>query len=81
VRTRHPHLSSEVDRLQHEHEELGRLMDQVQAALDELRAEDGLLIRSCCVRIATLLSYIEQHEEQEQRLLLHMFSRDAELDR
>ncbi len=72
VRTRHPHLSAEVDRLQHEHDELGRLMDQVQSALDELRPADSLLIKSSCVRIATLLSYIEQHEEQEQRLLLHM---------
>jgi hemerythrin-like domain-containing protein len=77
VRTRHPHLASEVDRLQHEHDELGRLMDQVQTALDELRAEDNLLIRSCCVRISTLLAYIEQHEEQEQRLLLHMFGSDS----
>lgn len=73
VRAQHPRLSSEVDRLQHEHDELGRLMDQNQAALDELRPEDNLLIRSCCVRIATLLSYIEHHEEQEQRLVLHLY--------
>jgi iron-sulfur cluster repair protein YtfE (RIC family) len=76
VRARHPKLSNEVDRLQHEHDELGRLMDQVQIALDELRCEDNLLIRSCCVRISTLLSYVEQHEEQEQRLVLHLFGQD-----
>jgi iron-sulfur cluster repair protein YtfE (RIC family) len=76
VRARRPALSSEVDRLQYEHDELGRLMDQVQRSLDELRPEDNLLIRSSCVRIATLLSYVEQHEEQEQRLVLHVYSQE-----
>ena len=73
VRAQRPALSSEIDRLQHEHDELGRLMDQVQRSLDELWPEDQLLIRSACVRIATLLSYVEQHEEQEQRLVLHVY--------
>jgi hemerythrin-like domain-containing protein len=76
VQARRPTLAQEINRLQHEHDELGRLMDQVQVALDELRCEDNLLIRSCCVRISTLLSYVEQHEEQEQRLVLHLFSQD-----
>ena len=76
VRARYPKLASEVDRLQHEHDELGKLMDQVQVAMDELRPGDHLLIRSCCVRIATLLSYIEHHEEEEQRLILHLYDRD-----
>jgi iron-sulfur cluster repair protein YtfE (RIC family) len=76
VRMRRPALAHEIDRLQHEHDELGRLMDQVQVALDELKPEDNLLIRSCCVRLATLLSYVEQHEEEEQRLVLHLYSQD-----
>ena len=76
VRAQRPALAPEIDRLQHEHDELGRLMDQVQRALDELRPEDNLLIRSTCVRLATLLSYVEQHEEEEQRLVLHVFSAD-----
>lgn len=76
VQTRRPTLAHEVERLQREHDELGRLMDQVQAALEELRPDDNLLTRSCCVRIATLLSYVEQHEEQEQRLVLHVYCQD-----
>jgi iron-sulfur cluster repair protein YtfE (RIC family) len=73
VRARRPTLSHEVDQLQHEHGELERLMEQIQSALEELQPPDTLLIRNCCVRIATLLSYIEQHEEQERRLVLHVF--------
>jgi iron-sulfur cluster repair protein YtfE (RIC family) len=76
VRAQRPALAPEIDRLQHEHDELGRLMDQVLRSLDELRPEDNLLIRSSCVRIATLLSYVEQHEEEEQRLVLHVYSQD-----
>jgi len=72
VRARRPALAPEIDRLQHEHEELGRLLDQTQFALTDLGPVDNLLIRSCCVRIATLLSYGEQHEEQEQRLVVHL---------
>ncbi len=76
VRTQRPVLCDEVDRLQHEHSELERLMGGIQAALDELEPADALLIRNCCVRISILLSYIEQHEEQEQRLVLHVFCQD-----
>jgi iron-sulfur cluster repair protein YtfE (RIC family) len=77
VRARRPTLSHEIDRLQHEHEELGRLMDQAQISLDELKPQDNLLIRGCCVRISTLLSYVEQHEEQEQRLVLHLYCQES----
>ncbi len=77
ARAQHPRLALEIDRLQHEHDELGKLMDQVQSALDEVRPADNLLIRSSCVRIATLLSYVEQHEEEEQRLVLHVYGQDV----
>ncbi|MEW6249636.1 MAG: hemerythrin domain-containing protein [Planctomycetota bacterium] len=76
VRERRPALSDEVDRLQHEHAELERLMGHIQHEMDELRPEDNLLIRCCCARIGMLLSYVERHEEQENQLVLHVFCQD-----
>lgn len=76
VRKLRPTLHREVDRLQHEHGELGRLMDRIQAGLDELQPEDNLIVRSCCAQIGILLSYVERHEEEEQNLVVFAFSQD-----
>lgn len=76
VRKLRPTLHREVDRLQHEHGELSRLMDHIQAGLEELQPEDNLIVRSCCAQIGILLSYVERHEEEEQNLVVCAFSQD-----
>lgn len=76
VLERRPTLEREVMQLKHEHMEMGQLMRQIQAALDELNAEDHLLVRDCCSRISTLLSYVERHKETENHLVLFVFTQD-----
>ncbi|HOO16457.1 MAG: hemerythrin domain-containing protein [Phycisphaerae bacterium] len=76
VRKLRPALSRELDRLQHEHGELCRLMDHIQVGLDEMQPEDNLIVRSYCAQIGMLLSYVERHEEEEQNLVVYAFSED-----
>jgi len=69
VETR-PTLSPEVERLQHEHEEIGKIMASVHEAVEALKSVDRLLVRDCCRRIDNLLHYIEHHENDENLLLI-----------
>ena len=73
---RRPTLSREVDRLKHEHREMSSLMDSIKAAMEELTAEDRLLIQDCCTRIQSLLSCVEHHKQQENRMVVHVFNLD-----
>ena len=76
VTDRRPTLSREVERLQHEHEELQKIMESVYRAVGELAAEDRLLVRDCCARIENLLGYVERHEDDENLLVTQAFARD-----
>ena len=71
-----PTLSTEIDRLQHEHVELNRIMTSVQAAVAKLKPEDKLLVRDCCRRIENLLHYVEHHENDENLLLITTLTTD-----
>jgi hemerythrin-like domain-containing protein len=71
-----PALSGEVDRLAHEHIEMARIMSDLARQLDELRAEDQLLIRDTSRRIQNLLQYLEHHEKDENLLILSVFMDD-----
>ena len=73
---RRPALSVEVDRLQHEHQELLRIMESLHRAVHELTAKDRLLARDCCRRIDLLLSYVDQHEDLENNLVTLAFTQD-----
>lgn len=76
VVNRRPAFGLEVDRLAHEHVELRRIMDGIHEELCRLQSGDALLIRDCCRRIGDLVSYIEQHDADENRLLLTAFTED-----
>ncbi len=71
-----PTLSPEVERLQHEHEEIGKIMTSVHEAVESLEPADRLLVRDCCRRIDNLLHYIEHHENDENLLLLTSMTSD-----
>ena len=71
-----PTLSPEVDRLQHEHEEIGQIMASVHEAVEALKPVDRLLVRDCCRRIDNLLHYIEHHESDENLLLITSLTTD-----
>lgn len=71
-----PTLSPEVERLQHEHEEIGKIMSGVHTAVEALEPVDRLLIRDCCRRIDNLLHYIEHHENDENVLLITSLTSD-----
>lgn len=77
VVTQHrPTLAPEVDRLLHEHVEVVRIMEDIHHALAELKPEDGLLIRDCCARIGSLLSYVAHHEDLENNLVSAALTQD-----
>ncbi|MCP4251569.1 MAG: hypothetical protein GY778_31415 [bacterium] len=71
-----PTLAGEVARLQHEHLELARLMDDIYRNLGQLTPEDRLLTRDVCQRIGNLLSYIAHHEADENLIVLSVFTDD-----
>lgn len=72
-----PFLSKEVDRLQHEHRELIRLIDAVHRDLPGIQAGDLLLLRDICHRIQDVLQYMEHHEKEETLLLMSAFTDDT----
>jgi len=71
-----PTLSPEVERLQHEHEEIGKIMASVHEAVEALKPADRLLVRDCCRRLDNLLHYIEHHENDENVLLITSLTSD-----
>jgi len=71
-----PTLSPEVERLQHEHEEIGKIMAGVHEAVEALKPADRLLVRDCCRRIDNLIHYIEHHENDENLLLITSLTSD-----
>ncbi len=76
VAERRPALATEIERLAHEHQELQRLMDGIQAFLQNLEPGDQLLIRDCCHRINDFISYMEHHTNDENILVLSVFTDD-----
>jgi hemerythrin-like domain-containing protein len=76
VRQLRPALDAEVARLEHEHRELGQLMDGIQVALQQLTKDDLLLVRDVCARVTQLLNYVGHHEKDEQLLATYAFTQD-----
>jgi iron-sulfur cluster repair protein YtfE (RIC family) len=74
VAAHRPSLSKEVDRLRHEHDELTRIMDGIRRDLDELHETDPLLIHDCCRRIENLINFVEHHEQDENLIVLSVYT-------
>src|SRR5262249_47044408 len=71
-----PTLSKEVERLRQEHHDMLRIMEQLNGALREVTANNRLLARDCCARIKDLLGYLEEHQRQEDTIVVSAFSED-----
>lgn len=71
-----PTLTCEVNRLKHEHNEFLRLMESVRHQAQQLQESDFILARDWCCRVSRLLSYVEQHEHEEDLILIDGVSRD-----
>jgi hemerythrin-like domain-containing protein len=71
-----PGLSTEVDRLAHEHVEMARIMADIARQLESLRPEDSLLIRDVARRIQNFIQYLEHHEKDENLLVQSVFMDD-----
>lgn len=76
VLERRPGLSSQVERLRHEHQELLQLLNDVHKAVAALTPGDRLLVRDCCNRINALLGYLEHHENDENILISSVLTHD-----
>jgi hemerythrin-like domain-containing protein len=71
-----PTLDKEIARLQAEHPQFITMMASIRAQMLKLAPSDALLIRDLCARLAQLLGYIEQHEQEEDLLLIDGVNRD-----
>jgi hemerythrin-like domain-containing protein len=71
-----PALSPEVLRLQHEHDEIGRILDSIHGELANITENDPLLIEDFCSRVQNLLRYIKDHEEREDLMIISVFTDD-----
>jgi iron-sulfur cluster repair protein YtfE (RIC family) len=69
TREKRPALSAQVAKLNHEHREMGGIMDDIHRDIGQMSAKDRLLIRDACWRTEQLLSYVDHHEEQEKWLV------------
>ena len=76
VSERRPALATQVERLKHEHIELGRILDEIARGLTAVCVDDRLLIRDLCRRIDNLLGYVEHHENEENLLVTSAFTFD-----
>jgi len=71
-----PTLSKQVELLRHQHDELRRLMDDLDRTLRSLTPEDQLLIRDCCTRLQIFIGHVGRHEEHENHIVLYSFTQD-----
>jgi hemerythrin-like domain-containing protein len=71
-----PALSTEVLRLQHQHEEIVRLLDAICSDLGKITEHDSILIEDFCCRVQNLLRYIKDHEEREDLMIVSVFNND-----
>jgi iron-sulfur cluster repair protein YtfE (RIC family) len=76
VLERRPGLAHQVEQLQHEHQEIARIMDVIHHMLAEVQPEDRLVIRDCCHRIYDVIQYIEHHKNSENLLVLSVLTTD-----
>jgi hypothetical protein len=71
-----PGMLSGIERLRHEHDELVWIMTSIYQEVHELTPVDRLAVRDCCCRIQNLLAYVAEHEQEENKLLSEVLSRD-----
>ena len=76
VAERRPALSREIERLLREHASLSKIMNGIRQTLLELRPEQPLLIRDCCQRIRDLMAYNDQHDDNENLIVMSAFTDD-----
>ncbi len=74
---RRPTLSTEVERLAHEHAEMVRLLDGLHQTVQDLKPTDRLLMRDCVKRLEMFLGYLEHHENDENLLVTFVFTHDV----
>ena len=71
-----PTLAGEVSRLKHQHDELLRLLESIRKQSQQMEECDSLLPRDWCCRVSRLLAFVDQHEHEEDLLLIDGVSRD-----
>jgi hypothetical protein len=71
-----PTLHEQVRRLERQHPQIVRLLNNIHRDLAECRIDDCLLLDECCLRIRALLDAVEQHEAAENLIVLSVFTND-----
>ena len=71
-----PTLNKEVARLKHQHGEFVRLLQLLRQQVQQLDPADSILPRDWCHHVTRVLAYVEQHEHEEDLVLIDGVSRD-----
>lgn len=71
---RRPSLEREVTALKREHHQLTTIMKRIDEEMDDAAMDDHLLLRDCCLRISSLINYVENHEERETLMVISVFT-------
>jgi hemerythrin-like domain-containing protein len=71
-----PNLSSQVERIRHEHDELLKMSGWIERELDEVTCADRVLIADCTARIQRFMAIATQHNQQESMLTMLVFNQD-----
>lgn len=76
VLERRPSLAPRVTRLQYQHRQVRRMLDDLQQLLEDMKADQLLLAQDCGRRIDSLLDTIQRHEDAENDLVQFVFTAD-----
>lgn len=76
VTHRQPSLHPEIERLRHEHDEIGKLLHSIERDLRHTTEADRLMIAHCCCRIENLIHQIKDHEDRENLMVVSVFNDD-----
>jgi hemerythrin-like domain-containing protein len=76
VATERPTLTTQVARLKNQHGEFVRILHLLRQQVQQLQPADSIMPRDWCHHVARLLAYVDQHEHEEDLVLLDGVSRD-----
>jgi hemerythrin-like domain-containing protein len=71
-----PTLSTQVERMRREHDEILRMAEWILRDLSEVMPDNRLLIADIGVRIQRFMAVMAEHEQREVMITMYVFSQD-----
>lgn len=76
VRERKPNWAPKVEALEHDHDEIRRLLSEVMTQLEGDHARDPLRFTDICEHLTHFLARLDRHDQNETDLLMEVFTED-----